>query len=213
MAVQRHPVDSYSEKLNFWEEFPDYKVHRTFGAFWKVNRKDNKLRESSLFMWALSLCYDRKSSFFSQPEQDKWGVVSADLFGDEYFLHNLALEEEDQDRIIIPIGSSLRDYITEFEKSIDVPLGISLRDLEKKMMERTKFIMETPYTLDYYEKLDSGRTVTKKGTADQLDRMFRDTGKINEQIQKALDDLKASEQGGTVKGGGIESIGDGDKTF
>ena len=212
MAIQRHPVDSFSKKLNFWEEFPDYKLHKVFGPLWKNNRNADKLKESSLFMWALALCYDRKSSFFAQPEQDKWEVVSEDLFGDIKLMHKLALGES-QTQLVFPLGLELYDYIAEFEKSIDTPLGISLRLLEKKLSERTKFIMETDYSMDYYETTEAGRQITKKGTADQLDRMFRDTGKINELIQKALDDLRSSESGGTAKGGGVESLSDGDKSF
>ena len=212
MAIQRHPIDSYEKKLNFWEEFPDYKLHKVFGALWRNNKNAGKLKESSLFMWALTLCYDRKSSYFAQPEHDKWEVVSEDFFGDTKFMHKLALGES-QTQLIFPLGIDLFDYILEFEKSIDTPLGISLRLLEKKLAERTRFIMETDYSMDYYEVTDAGRNVLKKGTADQLDRMFRDTGKINDLIQKALDDLRTSEAGGTAKGGGVESLGDGDKTF
>ena len=213
MAVQRHPVESFNKKTNFWEEFPDYKLNKIFGVFWKVNRKLGKLEQSSLFMWALALCYDRKSSFFNQPEQDKWEVVSEDLFSDMHFLINLALSEEDHEN---PAGLlfalELQDYVLEFEKTIDTPLGMNLRMLERKLGERTTFIQNTPYTMDWYEQVNN-RNVLKRGSADQLDRMFRDTGKINDLIQKALDDLKASEQGGNVKGGGMESLGDGDQNF
>lgn len=162
-------------------------------------------------MWALALCYDRKSSFFNQPEQDKWEAVSEDLFEDMNFFLNLALEEKEQNVIVMHL--ELSEYIIEFEKTIDTPLGMSLRLLEKKLAERTGFIMGTEYTMDWYETLDSGRKIIKKGTADQLDRMFRDTGKINELIQGALNALKASEQGGSVKGGGQASMGDEDKSF
>jgi len=212
MAVQRHPVDSFNKKLNFWEEFPDYKISRVFGTLWNINRKANKLEASSLFMWALALCYDRKSSFFPQPEADKWEVISEDLFGDSKFMHKLAYQEE-QAQLIIPLGVTLFDYVMAFEESIDTPLGISLRLLEKKLAERTGFINDTQYSMDYYETTQGGKNVLRKGTADQLDRMFRDTGKINDLIQKALDELKSSEGGGSAKGGGVESLGDGDKSF
>ena len=212
MAIQRHPVDSFNKKTNFWEEFPDYKINRTFGQLWKINKKADNLEWSSLFMWALTLCYDRKSTFFPQPESDKWEVISEDLFGNSKFLHNLALGDKNP-LLIIPLGMELYDYVNAFTESIDTPLGISLRLLEGKLAERTKFIMDTDYSMDYFEETLGGKPMLKKGTADQLDRMFRDTGKINEMIQKALDDLKASEGTGSAKGGGIESLGDGDKSF
>lgn len=213
MAVQRHPVESFNKITNFWEEFPDYKLNQVFGAFWKVNRKEGKLEQSSLFMWALSLCYDRKSSFFNQPEQDKWQVVSDDLFGESEFLINLALADiGDLNKPGLHFALDLRVYITEFEKTIDTPLGISLRNLERKLAERTQFIMGVEYTMDSYD-IKGDKKILKKGTADQLDRMFRDTGKINEQVQDALNALKASEQEGALKGGGQGSLGDEDKSF
>lgn len=211
MAIQRHPVDSFDKKVNFWEEFPDYKIHQVFGKLWVENRKAKKLQASSNFMWALTLCYDRKSSFYPQPEGDKWEAVSEDIFGSPKFLINLAYAEETQNVLILPFD--LRFAINEFEKTIDTPLGMDLRRLEKKFQERTLFIEETKYSMDYYEQNSVGKNILKKGTADQLDRMFRDTGKIGDQLQKALDELKASEGMGDVKGGGIESKGDGDKNF
>jgi len=210
--IQRHPVLSFDRKLNFWEEFPDYKVHPKFGDFWQVNKDVDRLKESSLFMWALALCYDRSSSFFAQPEQDKWEVVSEDLFDDINFLTNIALGN-DQDKVVFKLGITFRDLISSFQESIDTPLGISLRLLETKLLERTTFIVSTSYTLDSYVTSKAGKTTLQKGTADQLDRMFANTEKINTLIQKAMDALKASEGSGNMKGGQKESLSDGSTKF
>lgn len=221
MAVQRHPVDSFDKKLNFWEEFADYQLHPIFTRIYKNNRKD-KLELSSLFMWALTLCYDRKSSFYNQPEVDKWEVVSEDLFGDPKALLNFALYDDDNeadpfgenksDAIInIPADLDFRQIITEFEKSIDSPLGLSLRELERKLMERTQFIMETPYTIDSMVNKSTNenpKMVLVKGTAEQLDKMFTNTDKITSLITKAMENLRAASGQGTVKGGQMESLGD-----
>lgn len=221
MAVQRHPVDSFSKELNFWEEFADYKLHPVFTRIYKNNRKD-KLEVSSLFMWALTLCYDRKSSFYNQPEIDKWEVVSENLFEDPKALLNFALyDDEDKDDpfkeggsdaiINIPVDLDFRQIITEFEKSIDTPLGLSLRELERKLTERTQFIMDTPYTIDAMVNKGSGDTpkmVLVKGTAEQLDKMFTNTDKITSLITKAMENLRAATGQGTVKGGQMESLGD-----
>ena len=225
MAIQRHPVDSYDAKLNFWEEFPDYKVHPLFSTIWKINHKE-KLEKSSLFMWALTLCYDRKSSFFNQPEADKWEVVSEELFKESTALMNFFLYDDKDSKdpfenaepiIGLPISVSFREIINEFERSIDSPLGLSLRDLERKLAERTSFIMATPYTIDSVVKIedDNGKTKTSqiKGSADALDKMFANTEKINSLIQKAMENLRSVAGEGTTKGGGKESLSDGDKTF
>jgi hypothetical protein len=213
MSIQRHPVSSFNRKVNFWEEFPDYKVHPIFGDFWRINKKNDQLEASSLFMWGLALCYDRTSSLFNQPEQDKWEVVSEDLFQDSQFMLKLVKEPEECKVLSIVLGGSVRTLINAFEESIDTPLGIALRRLEKKLIERTDFITDTEYKLDYYETTQAGKVVIKKGTADQLDRMFTNTDKINSLVQKALDDLRSSEGLGVTKGNEMESLGDGDKAF
>lgn len=214
MAVQNHPVDSYSEKLNFWEEFPSYKVHRLFGDFWRLNKENKTLKESSSLMWALSLCYDRKSSMFNQPELDKWEAVSENVFGPDDFLKNLAEDPKSAEpKLVLPPNTSFHVLIDAFEQTIDTPLGLSLRALEAKLVERTAFITKTPYTLDDFETNKAGKAVLKKGTADQLDKMFTNTGKINELVQKAMDELKSSEGVETAKGGGRNSLSDSDDDY
>ena len=226
MAIQRHPVDSFNKKLNFWEEFRDYQLHPIFTRIYKANRKD-RLEASSLFMWALSLCYDRKSTFYNQPEQDKWEVVSEDLFGHPEALLNFALYddpkeddpfalEETHPIINMPVDLDFRKIIHEFEKTIDTPLGLSLRELERKLVERTNFIMMTPYTID---STTTGGTeanpkqVLVKGTAEQLDKMFANTEKINALITKSMENLRAAAGQGVTKGGQLESLGDKGEDF
>ena len=213
MAIQRHPVDSFDKKLNFWEEFQDYKLHPIFNRLWKNNNKSvEDLKQSSLFMWALVVCYDRKSSVYAQPEIDKWEVASEDLFGDKKALLNFALYDDEKTDdpfankepvIKMPMDLSFRQVISEFEKTIDTPLGLTLRELERKLIERTEFIMETPYSIDSFVE---GKMI--KGTADQLDKMFANTEKINKLITTALADLRAASGDGTTKGGQKESLGD-----
>jgi hypothetical protein len=209
--IQAHPVDSFDKKLNFWEEFQSYKVHKFFGQFWTLNRKNN-LKTSSLFMWVLALCYDRKSAIFTQPQQDKWEVSCEDLLGDSQLMMQLA-EDLGSSNLIFPEDcKSIHEVIYEFEVSIDSPIGISLRALEKKVVERTQFITDTKYTTDEYV-LKGNKNVLVKGTADQLDKMFTNTDKINGLIQKAMSDLKSSEGTAVGKGGQNQSLGDGNDDF
>ena len=226
MAVQRHPVDSFDPKLNFWEEFSDYKIHPTFSRIWKNNSSDvDQIKSSSSFMWLLAMCYDRKSSIYNQPEQDKWEVASEALFNDPKAMLNFVLYDDknkpdpfsgDNLPIInIPINLELRTIITEFEKSIDTPLGLSLRELERKLVERTNFIMNTPYTIDGYTEPteEQPKSFLIKGTADQLDKMFANTEKINALITKSIENLRAASGQGVTKGGQMESLGDKAKDF
>lgn len=209
--VQRHPVQSFDKTLNFWEEFPDFKVHRMFREFWSNNKRANKLKESSLFMWALALCYDRASAFYAQPEPDRWEVVSEDLFEDPNFMSNL-VDDPDSSGLIFTLAGSPFALINAFEEAIDTPLGLSLRQLERKLAERTAFIMSVEYTLDSFED-KGGRQVLVKGTADQLDKMLTNSGKLNDQIKKAMDELKMAGDGGSSKGGGESSLSDKDTGF
>lgn len=209
MSLQRHPVDSFKKELNFWEEFPDYKIHPIFGDFWSLNKKEGNLKWSSMFMWALSLCYDRKSSIFNQPVLDKWELVSEELFDDKNFMMSLVEDPDCQERLKFKVGGTINTMIAAFEESIDTPLGISLRQLEAKLIERTEFILSTKYTLDDYEEGPGGKLKLKKGTASQLDVMFANTAKITDMIQKTLDSLAASEAFGVTKGNEKESLSDG----
>jgi len=209
--IQLHPIDNFDLKVNYWLEYPSYKVHSIFGEIYRINKKEN-LEKSSRFMWLLALCYDRKSAIYSQPELDKWEVSGEQLFDDEHFMVNLLEAPEKCKVLLMPPGMDLRDTIIQFEKSIDTPLGISLRRLEKKLDERTTFITDTEYSVDYYEQVGN-KNVLKKGSADQLDRMFAATEKINGIILSAMDSLKASETAGSTKGGQKESLSDGNKSF
>ena len=189
--ITNNPSASFSKKLNFWEEFPSYKVHRVFGELWALNKKAKNLETSSLFMWALSLCYDRASSIFTQPEQDKWEVVSEDLLDSKISLNSLHEDLHVYKTLLFPKMATLRFMISKFEESIDTPLGLALRRLESKLVDRTDFMMGSKYSFDSYETTEAGKQYTKKGTADQLDKMFIGTDKIVTLINKALADLSA----------------------
>lgn len=214
MSIQRHPVESYDLTRNFWEEFPDYKIHPTFGPFWGVNKKAKKLKYSSHFMWVLALCYDRKSSIFPQPERDKWEVACENVFNNPTMFADIVDPENPTmtTNFDFPEEVTLRQLIVAFEHSIDTPLGLSLRLLESKLLERTEFITSTKYSVDYYKEV-RGKQITMKGTADQLDKMFAATDKINSLVQKAMDELRNSEGMSEAKGGEEPSLGDGKSNF
>lgn len=212
--MQRHPIDSFDNQVNFWEEFSDYKINRIFGVFWKLNKNAGPrfLEASSNFMWLLTLCYDRKSSFFAQPEKDKWEVASDNIFKQESLMVDLLEDIKSKSGLLKFADLELVEYIAEFEKTIDTPIGLSLRMLEKKLAERTAFINLTEYTMDHFEMVGT-KNILRKGTADQLDRMFANTEKINSLVMTAMTNLKSVEGQGVAKGGGKESLSDGDNEF
>jgi hypothetical protein len=74
--------------------------------------------------------------------------------------------------------------------------------------------MDTPYSIDKWERKDEkSKMMLIKGTADQLDKMFANTEKINKLITTAISDLRAASGEGTTKGGQKESLGDKAKDF
>lgn len=164
-------------------------------------------------MWGLSLCYDRRSAMFSQPEDEKWGVIGEDLFNDENFYEKFMFSPEELKDLVIPIGMTGEFIINQFIDSIESPLGLTLRVLEKKLIERTNFIAETKYTLDDYVMGKGGKAILKKGTASQLDKMFADTDKINTLVQTAMNALNSDSAKDSNKGGGLASLGDSDKNY
>lgn len=220
--IQNHPSLSYNQDNNFWEEFPAYKAFPILGEIYRLNSKSAKARKSSSnFMWVLALCYDRVSPFFAQPEEDKWEATAEDILKDPEFFKKLlkAREEEKhlnevQKVLTFPNTGGINDIIYQFQKTVDTPLGMALRALEKKLDDRTKFIMDTPYTMDEWVKPDGGKMMLKKGSASSLDKMLGDTSKITTLVQDAMDKLKNSTGTDTgLKGGGQASLSDGDKSF
>jgi len=208
-----NPASSYDIKLNFWEEFPTFKLIPEFGAIHRVNKGSRtNLKGSSRFMWALSLLYDRKSVLFNQPLHDKLEAASENIFDDTYFLTNLIEDPKNNLIFICPEGFDFHLLAERFQRAIDSPLGISLRELETKLQERTRFIMSSEYTLDRVETDEEGNRTVFKSNVEQLDKMLERTTKINDLILNAMNALNNLDEGET-RGGSEESLTDSSKDF
>lgn len=211
--VSIHPASSYDPKLNFWEEFPSFKLIPEFLELYKENLRVKKnLQGSSNFMWALAVLFDRKSVLFNQPLGDKLEAASENIFNDTYFLTRLIEDPGKNAYFKCPKNFDFHILADLFQKAIDSPLGISLRQLEAKLQERTKFIMDSEYTLDKVEFDDEGNKVVYKSNVEQLDKMLERTNKINDLILGAMNALNNMEEGET-RGGAEESLSDADKSF
>ena len=205
-----HPARSWkpvkSQRPLFWDEFPTFLLIPSFSRFMKLNGKS----KSSEFMWALTVCYDKESAAYNQPDEEKWGFCSEEIFGESNYIYNEFTSEDTKLKYDVACTATLLKI--EFEKAIDSVMGYNLRILENKFVERTAFLQNTKYSADAYKEIN-GKNVLIKGTADQLDKMFANTDKITSLIQNIMKQQKASELGGSAKGGGQESLGDGDSSF
>lgn len=187
---------SLDPDLSFWEAYPQFKTAGPFKDLYKSDKSRNKM-VSSKKAWFVIALFNRTSIYFSLPEEgedSKFRIVGEDMFEDvEYYNKNKELIDE------------LGDF---YEKTSCSQLERDLKGYLKKFNERKQFLLSTEYTLDYYEETESGRTVTKKGTADQLDKMFIGTDKIAEMIDKMQKLVKQEKDKGVAKGGQRESLSD-----
>lgn len=163
-----------SPSESFWEEHPQFMADPVFKPFYTKDRSRDH-HKTSKAMWYIILSEDLDSSYYKLPSAERHSVICEVVELDPYETFG----DETMD--------SLRD---RFRKLTDSTIAKTVRLYEKKLEERNKFIEETPYTVDstdYNE--ETGKTVTIKGTATQLDRMILDSRKLTDFIQQLRDSL------------------------
>jgi hypothetical protein len=186
-------VELFEPGIIFWEVNQQFKIVNPFKKIYDKDKSKNK-KESSTSMWFIAHCYDMNSKFYRLPTEEKHKVIAEDFCGDVNFYEN------NQDL--------LDDLIEAFINLADTPVQRAMRDLEAKIQERATFIRKTEYTLDYYEDNGKGGYITKKGTADQLDRMMANTKKLMDLFADIKKELSIEESQGTGKGGQVNSLND-----
>ena len=137
-----------------------------------------------------------KSKDHSNSSQIMWAVAMlVDSSEDNKFRH---LNEEDKKLLI------KTDYLNDesfdfdvYQEIIDQYIKLHMSKLEQELMkqeskldERATFIDETPYDLD---------------TADKLDKLLLNTGKLYDQIKDLKEKISLEKDGGTIRGGRVES--------
>ena len=161
--------DYIKDTDNFWELNPQYKY--IFSEFYTKDKTKNKNKSSKL-MWAIYFRIHPKSEFYRLPNKDdiiknKWIKVSSFEWDSIENEQNLFIDT----------------VLSQAEKS--------LISWDEMMTKRDDFIHSQDFTLDSYD--ERGKIV--KGSADQLDRMLGNTGKLYVEyfkIKKELadDDIK-----------------------
>lgn len=161
--------DIFTDKDNFWELNPSFVF--ILNDFYNSDKSKNK-EKSSKIMWAIYFRTHPKSDFYNLANKD--AIIKTRWLKDESF------KWEDYEEVI---NTFKEISLTQAEKSL-VEWDIMLK-------KRDDFMHSQDFTLDYYETLDSGKVVIRKGTADQLDKMLANTNKLYAEyfkIQKELSD-------------------------
>jgi hypothetical protein len=197
-------IDNFQGGACFWEIFPHIMETPPFKDVYKADRSKNKNHTSKL-MWFIALVTDIDSEYYSMLENEQkeilYDVLDLDI--------STIIKENDLMKLRI-----------SFENFSDTVLSADVRALERKLLERKRFIQDTQYTLDELitpmkVKIDpitdeeieipAGKPYLKKGTAAQLDKMMTDTKKIHEEVRNLREALKNA-QAEKGKGGREESF-------
>lgn len=195
-----------SGEVCYWDIFPEHKTVKIFKELFKADRSKDK-NKSSKAMWYLALVVDIDSELYSMSKEEQL-EIGCDMVGLEVdkYLGN---------------KTKLYEYEEFYGFLIDTPLSADVRSLELKMLERQKFIKDTPYTVDHMvvpekvledkdggEYISYGKPYMQKGTAAQLDKMVTDTKKLHDEIRTLRDSLKSA-QTESGKGGREDSFMEG----
>lgn len=182
---------NWNTDLNYWELNPIIKTIKVFKSLFEKDKSKDK-KDSSKLMWAIALVSDpnEDNPWRTVNVEEKKKIIAEDFLEDKKF--NWEKKE---------IVELLDTYYT-------FCLSVSEQELlvyEEKLRQRGKFIKDTDYSLDYYEENDKGKITLKRGTADQLDKMVLNTGKLITQIQEIRESISREALQGSLKGGASES--------
>ncbi len=180
-------MNNITENFNvtniFWEYNPQFKIVSPFKELFNSDKSRGK-KTSSNIMWAISLCYHPKSDLYGLPDKEERVF---DMVKDKSF----KLED-------------YSDHIELFTSSCLSQAEKSAVAWDEFMRKRDRFIKTQEYTLDTYD--DFGKL--QKGTADQLDKMASNTGKMYTDYAKIKKELNEEDQAVKGKGGKNLSLSD-----
>jgi hypothetical protein len=152
-------IDKYSPLVNFWEVHPQLTIPSAFKAFWEGDSSDKK-EKSSKIMWAVGLVYDYESEYADQVEEDRIALIEED------FLESPKFFEKHK--------AKLDPLIQTYMKLQEAAPRRAFNEWMEGMDKRTKFLHETPYTVENGSKIDKMRAETGKlmETMDKLKEQY-----------------------------------------
>jgi len=168
-------LSNFQIDANFWQSYPQMILPKAFNDLYKKDKSKDKV-ESSKVMWAIAMLIDISDTnkYRNLREDDRKKLISEDYLGNAKF--NWSTLE--------PAITTYKDLHTSKDERI-------LIDLEKKVEERTKFIIDTEYSLE---------------EGDKLDKLFANTDKIFTIVKDLRADIEKQKNVGQLKGGRTESI-------
>jgi len=180
----------WNPDLSYWELHPSMKYISLFATLYNDDKSKSK-EASSKTMWIIAFLKDphEENPWRNLMEDEKKKLLSIDFIKDKKF-------NWDDKNLLLLIDEYVNLCLTILEKELIM--------YEKKIVQRSKFIDETDYCLDYYEETAKG-VKTIKGTATQLDTMLANTSKLFEAVYGLKNKLKEEAAEQKVKGGGSES--------
>ena len=147
-------IDSFSPLANFWEKHPQLIIYKAIKGLHNSDDSTNK-EQSSKVMWAIGLVYDYESEYALEELKDRIKLVEADyLETPDFFEANETFLQPVIDDYMHLQQDALRRALCEEEEALD---------------KRTKFLRETPWTIQNGSKIDKMRSDTKK----QLDNLVQ----------------------------------------
>lgn len=169
-------ISNIDPSYNFWDMYPDLKEVEEF----KKLQKDYKSKSSDV-MWFIVLCFDLDSKFINLPIEERTQLLAKDYLKDKtWYKNNHTL---------------INNAVRVFENITDTTSRRQLRQLRETMEKRTKFLRETEYDLDNFEKLD---------------KMAANTANLFKVLEAIEKQLSKEEGTGATKGGHELSLADQD---
>lgn len=172
MAFHKEKINS-----NFWEVHPLKKTY--FNSIYSKDKSKGK-QESSDLMWAMYLCYHWEGEYVNLKDHQKIKTI------------NSLFKTTSTD-----ILEKIQPHLEAFYDLEETPVRRTLREWNEKMLERAKFIKETPYSPDYEDEVElrngETKTVLVKGTHKMLDDMLKANDKLYEAYFDILKKLNMEE--------------------
>ena len=187
-------INTFSTDENFWVLYPQFQTVQPFKDLYKKDRSKNKY-QSSKVAWFVTQVIDTSSKnvFRNLVYEERLSLLSQDFMGDVDYYDKHA--------------STLQPLIDFYTKLHMTAARKALKEWEEKMIDRSEFIKNTPYSEDSYEQMGD-KWVKQAGTAKMLDDMMKNSKGIFDLYQQILKSLDEEGEGSQVKGGRTLSLSD-----
>jgi hypothetical protein len=189
-----NPLENFSEGVNFWDFNPQYKI--IFKDLYSKDKSKNK-ENSSRIMWGVLFLIHPKSDFYNLPNKEELLVKD--------FIKIKDFKWSDYQDLI----SIARDmFLSQAERS--------MANWEEYMKKRDDYLKNTRYYFDEYLTDENGenvlsktgREITIKGTAEQLDKAWLSSKAMWSDYRTIQKEMKVEDEK-KGKGNKMLSMGDG----